>query len=256
MVGANHAVRARQRIDGRPSTRAREAGPKSALGQRRSEVLQLLRSCAEPLGVATTADRMGLHPNTARFHLDALVAAGLARRTMEPRGTPGRPRAFYRAIPTTEAELERAGAALLADILAGSWMHWVPQPEQAAVSCGQEWGRYLTERRAPYESIDELAARARLLTILEELGFDPVAERSQEGDRLVLRSCPFLDLALTYPQVVCGVHLGLMRGIVAELDAPLAVTRLEPLAGADGCHAWLSTVQESARSVHHPQESP
>ena len=42
------------------------------------------------------ADRAGLHPNTARFHLDALVKAGLAMREPQPRDTPGRPNIAYR----------------------------------------------------------------------------------------------------------------------------------------------------------------
>src|SRR5262245_9730886 len=69
------------------------------LGRSRARVLGLLREATAPRGGQAIAERSGLHPNTARFHLDALVAAGLATRDRGPRpsravggpGGPGRP---------------------------------------------------------------------------------------------------------------------------------------------------------------------
>ena len=43
------------------------------LGSRRAEVLDRLRAARGPLGVLDLAAATGLHPNTARFHLDGLV---------------------------------------------------------------------------------------------------------------------------------------------------------------------------------------
>src|SRR5437870_9707639 len=68
------------------------------LGQSRAHVLDLLRAAGSPAGVRDIADQAGLHPNTARFHLDALVDAGLAARAPKERTTPGRPSMAYRAV--------------------------------------------------------------------------------------------------------------------------------------------------------------
>ena len=68
-----------------------------SVGGRRAEVLRHLRDAVASLSVADIAAQTGLHVNTARFHLDALVADGLAERTMEEREVPGRPRVLYRA---------------------------------------------------------------------------------------------------------------------------------------------------------------
>lgn len=73
------------------------AGP--VLGQSRAEVLDVLRAAGGPAGVREVAARTGLHPNTARFHLDALVDAGLATRAPQPWAVPGRPSTAYRAVP-------------------------------------------------------------------------------------------------------------------------------------------------------------
>ena len=62
--------------------------PATPLGESRARVLDLLRAAGGPLGVQEVAGQAGLHPNTARFHLDALVEAAW------PPGNrcPGRPR--------------------------------------------------------------------------------------------------------------------------------------------------------------------
>lgn len=67
------------------------------LGRSRADVLDILRAADQPLGVREVAQGTGLHQNTARFHLEGLVEAGLAVRETEDRDTPGRPRVGYRA---------------------------------------------------------------------------------------------------------------------------------------------------------------
>src|SRR5665648_755220 len=72
--------------------------PAPQLGWRRQAVLQSLRHSPEALAVADIAALTELHPNTARFHLDALAADGLAVRTFETRTSPGRPRVLYLSL--------------------------------------------------------------------------------------------------------------------------------------------------------------
>jgi predicted ArsR family transcriptional regulator len=67
------------------------------LGRSQGRVLELLREAGTPLGVQEVASRCGLHPNTVRCHLDALVEAGLATREPQLRATPGRPSIVYHA---------------------------------------------------------------------------------------------------------------------------------------------------------------
>ena len=43
--------------------------PSRGLGRTRSRVLALMQDVSEPLAADEVAERMGLHPNTARFHL-------------------------------------------------------------------------------------------------------------------------------------------------------------------------------------------
>jgi DNA-binding transcriptional ArsR family regulator len=85
----------------------------SPLGRSRAGVLGILRAEDGPLGIREVARHAGLHPNTARFHLEALVNAGLAARSTEDRGTPGRPRIAYRATgPDARPGHRRAAGAV------------------------------------------------------------------------------------------------------------------------------------------------
>ena len=43
---------------------------------RRDVILALLRASTEPRSIASIADELGVHPNTVRFHIDALLRAG------------------------------------------------------------------------------------------------------------------------------------------------------------------------------------
>jgi predicted ArsR family transcriptional regulator len=147
-------------------------GPGPALGQRRAEVLEALCSAGTPLRVQEVARRTGVHANTARFHLDALVDAGLATREAQARAAPGRPSFAYRAVAHAPVAGHRQ-YRLLAEMLSSLIEGLLPDPGQAAVQAGREWGRFLTERPAPYQRITAAEAVSRLLAVLAEIGFAP-----------------------------------------------------------------------------------
>lgn len=55
-----------------------------------------------------------------------------------------------------------------------------------------------------------------------------------------MHHCPFLEAAEPHQDVICSIHLGLMRGMLAEADAPLVAKRLDPLVEPSLCVAHLS----------------
>jgi predicted ArsR family transcriptional regulator len=200
---------------------------------RRSETLDALRAAGAPLGVADVAERLGVHPNTARFHLDALVADGAAERTLERPSGPGRPRTVYAARPGMDRGGSR-GYRLLAQILL-SRLAAGPGGRAEAERAGREWGRFLVDRPPPFTRTSAGDATERLTALLADLDFAP----EPSGDAVRLRHCPFLELAEEYGPLVCDVHLGIMRGALAELDAPVEAEGLEPFAEPGACLARL-----------------
>lgn len=66
---------------------------------RRRAVLDALRASDSPLGVTEVAGQLGVHPNTVRFHLDALVTEGAVECSRQETSGPGRPRTVYAPGP-------------------------------------------------------------------------------------------------------------------------------------------------------------
>jgi predicted ArsR family transcriptional regulator len=182
--------------------------------------------------------QVGLHHNTVRSHLELLVQAGLATRRAEERSVPGRPRVVFEAMKD-EAALEPSRYELLAKILTSYLAGSAKDPSAAATELGQAWGSYLTERPAPFDRISREEAVGRLLDQFAGLGFQPEMASDQEGDRMLLHRCPFREIAQARPDVVCSIHLGLMRGALAELGAPVAAIKLLPFVEPSLCVAYL-----------------
>jgi predicted ArsR family transcriptional regulator len=219
--------------------------PGPSLGQSRAHVLDLLRAAGSPAGVQEIADRAGLHPNTARFHLDALVDAGLAARAPKEKTTPGRPSMAYRAVEGG-APAGRRRYRLLAEMLTSLIAGVMPKPGEAAAEAGREWGRYLTEQPPPYQRLGASEAVERLTATLEEVGFAPEAVADRTPYQLRLRQCPFREVAENHQDVICQLHLGLMQGALAQMRAPVTADRLEPFAEPSLCIAYLATPQNQA----------
>jgi predicted ArsR family transcriptional regulator len=212
----------------------------SPLGRSRADVLDMLRAAGGPLGVREVAQQTGLHSNTARFHLEALVEAGLAVRETEDRETPGRPRIGYRTVADGPAGRRRY--RLLAEMLTSLIAATMPEPGRAAEEAGREWGAYLAQQPPPYQRPSTEDAVAKLTAIMEELGFAPQTEAGDGGEqyRLCLRRCPFREVAQHHQDVICTLHLGLMRGALAKMRAPVSADRLDPFVESSLCVASLT----------------
>jgi predicted ArsR family transcriptional regulator len=202
---------------------------------------QILADLAEdgPLDTRELARRVGLHVNTVRAHLGWLVDAGLvASERVPPRGR-GRPRLVYRSLVTEPEEGRRY--RLLAEILTALVARFGPEAEAQLEEIGEAWGHYLVESPTPSARLGEDEAIERLLSLLAEAGFRPQLEQAERRRRILMRPCPFLELAQRHREVVCPIHLGLIRGALAELGATTRASRLEPFAGPDLCIAHLTT---------------
>lgn len=209
-------------------------------GVSRVRILELLRAEGGGLDAREVAERVGLHPNTVRVHLDLLVRSGLITREPEPRSTPGRPRILYRAGAEPPG-LERSGYKLLAEVLAGYLAGSSSDPTADAERAGRAWGAFLADQSEPLAKLSPNDMIERVMAMLGDLGFRPELDpRDRSGRRILLRHCPFHDVAERHPEIVCSVHLGLMRGALQELGANVQTESLEPFVEPSLCIANLS----------------
>ncbi len=238
-------MRLPSRSVGRPSEDGADAAAADAKppANRRDEVLQTLRDAEGALGITAIAERLAVHPNTVRFHLDKLVESGQVERGRADRRAPGRPAQLFQAV----RGMDPAGPRhyrMLAETLAHALAD-APAPRASAVAAGRAWGRRSAENgdAAPAGG-DAAAAVARLVDLLDELGFAP-ERRGGDLPEIGLRHCPFLELAASGSPVACQVHLGLMQGALEAWRSPVTVDRLEAFVEPDLCLAGTARTERA-----------
>jgi predicted ArsR family transcriptional regulator len=210
----------------------------------RVRLLDVLRASQRPLDARELAAASGLHVSTARFHLCVLSEAGFVLSRSEVPRRRGRPRLLYAPV-SVGAAVDEAGAAmpgyqLLATVLAAHWAETPAERAQRAERAGRAAARNqrFALRRSPSLTAEESVAQVSGL--LAELGFEPELAREDRNVQIRLHACPFRAVAQEHPEVVCSLHLGLLRGALAELGAPLNVRSLVPFVEPHLCVAHIS----------------
>jgi predicted ArsR family transcriptional regulator len=213
---------------------------------RREQVLTTLRAARDPLSINAIAERLGVHPNTVRFHLDGLVEAGRVEQLSGDVIGPGRPANVYRA----RREMDRNGPSnyrLLARIMTSRLAETERRPTAAATDLGRTWGPSLIGEESQ-AAATRTAALTRLTNLLDDLGFKPERGDASRARQIRLRHCPFLDLVDDHADIVCALHLGLMQGALTALDAPVTVDQLDRFVEPDLCVAHVAPAARSSGS--------
>ena len=206
------------------------------LSPQRARVLEHLQGSAAAVTVESLATRLVQHPNTARKHLEGLVARGPATRSPAPilgRGRPGWQ--YTAALGQAEPDPRVRDYAGLAGALAAHISRTSSDPEADALDAGDAWGRSLV---IDLSSGSPAHARRQVVGLLARLGFDPSGDA--RGAKVRLRRCPLLDVARAQPDIVCPLHLGLVRGALAELGGDPQRAHLRPFAETGACLLHLN----------------
>lgn len=217
---------------------------------RRTMVLRALAAAGRPLSIAQLADELGVHPNTIRFHLDALLGTGQVEQVPPDRTGPGRPASLFRAVrgmdPTGPRQYHMLAGLLLRTLAT------VPDHRARAVAAGRAQGRDLAAVRPDDTRAERADAVDLLVDLLDDLGFAPERRDTQ----VALRRCPFLELTEDHSQVVCSIHVGLMQGALDAWQSPVTVTGLDAFAEPDLCLAHLAPPGQGAHEPSRTHRQP
>jgi predicted ArsR family transcriptional regulator len=212
------------------------------LGPTRARVLQVLQDAGTSLTSSDVAGRLGIHANSARFHLDAMAADGLVERRREDRAVPGRPRVMYDAVAAAPDVVDRR-YRVLSEMLSDALRLHADDAGGVAERAGRAWGQGLVSRTRRHPSGEGTGTEERqlgsLVETLSRVGFDSHVHEDDDGLRVDIGHCPFLDVAREHQDVVCALHLGLMRGVLEGSGSDIAVAGLQPLVEPSLCHARL-----------------
>ncbi|MGY1730608.1 helix-turn-helix transcriptional regulator [Geodermatophilus sp. SYSU D01045] len=186
---------------------------------------------AEPVGRDEVAAALGVPRATVAFHLDRLVDDGLLdvhfeRRSGRTGPGAGRPAKLYRrsggsvAVSLPERHYDLAGELLAAAVT-------------EAEASGERPAAVLDRRahargRELAAATDGAGGREAVLRVLEAHGYEPRVD----GDAVTLRNCPFHTLARAHTELVCGMNLRLLEGVLDGVGPSGLTARLQPEDGA------------------------
>lgn len=183
----------------------------------RARLFALLAQLRRAARTTELAERLRLHPNGVRIHLERLEQAGLVARA-QVRGGRGRPPDAW---------------MIAADARPGG------RPPDGYRDLGRWLARALGEQAAGARSVEEIGRQiGRELTLpdvgrgvdaftasLSALGFAPTMERGDSGRvSFCLHNCPYADAVRENQPAVCALHRGMTLGLVdvVEPEAELA----------------------------------
>ena len=179
----------------------------------------------------------------AGFYLDradttsSTCSTTSARVRLSGSRTPGRPRTVS-TIRTEEAPPD--GYRPLAALLAANLGPTPRTRRHRAEKAGRDWATNLVPPTDHTVDTDDAARRVAVL--FAEMNFDPELVDSDSGTQrqIRLRACPYRDVARDHPDVVCAIHLGLLRGALSQLGNPPITVRLVPFVKPHLCMAYLT----------------
>ncbi len=189
----------------------------------RRDIYLVIRESTVGITAGEVAQRFELHPNVARHHLEKLTAGGYLEVAVAPTDgvrAAGRPSKQYRVSDLDHSlNFPPRRDDLLGTLLARA-LQMLPadQAEGLAEEVGFDYGRSLASRIAPSEG--HRSVKAALATVADALtahGFAAHAESRGSELTIVNDHCPFGEAARQFPQVVCAVDRGMIRGLMAGL---------------------------------------
>lgn len=187
----------------------------------RRKLYDCVADASAPVRRDAAAEKVGISRELAAYHLDRLAEAGLLAvtyRRPDGRGGPGagRPAKYYERSPReVTVSVPPRNYPMLARILTDAVAN-DPQVEEAIMAAAESEG----------EAIGETSGE--LLEVLSRDGYEPEVRSNGE---VHLRNCPFHSLAQHQTELVCGLNVELLRGLLSGRGENPQRVELRPAEG-------------------------
>lgn len=206
-----------------------------------------------PSSVDEIGKSVGLEPVSVRFHLRRLLKLNLIEEVKQ-KGTRGRPRYLYRASNRRfEVAFPSRNYMQLASILLATLAndpdqdHVSRRLRSAGAKLGSELGRKLKEEERTW---DGLSLKKHFVEgLLEDFGGEPeTVACSKESIQYRMNNCPFRELAVQYPQMVCEqLDDAINSSLLQELDRGIDWRKLKCAGHGDGYCEYVAAFPGSPR---------
>ena len=187
----------------------------------RADLFSMLADLRRPASTDELAERLELHPNGVRVHLERLHQAGLVERRLErqPRGRP-------RDVWSISRDAQPGGDPPTAYADLGRWLVRTMAASKMRVRDVEATGRAIGRELAAAE--DHGSADERFQRVLTAMGFQPHSALTPRGTlTYCLDNCPYREVVRERQPLVCGLHRGVTRGMLDEID-PKTKLRFRP----------------------------
>lgn len=202
----------------------------------RYEIFRRLADSGESMDVSSLTEEFELNHNGIRQHLAKLVEAGLVIEYRARSKGRGRPRLLYRVDPSADSRWGHMGPYEQLSLLLAEVLRTGDPPEEV----GRRAGR--AEIAARLEGLEEVDAVEVLLTEMARQGFDPHLEINGDSVEAHILNCPYASAAAADPDIVCSLHVGMVKGIAEGIDGFVLdeFERAEPMSGRCCVHGRLT----------------
>ena len=215
----------------------------------RRSLYQYVAAQPHEVGRDEAANAVGGSRAVAAFHLDRLAEAGLLEvsfRRLSGRSGPGagRPAKLYRrSSHQHQVSFPPRQYELAAELFAQALDEPAARPARSNLSVvarrfGQSLGAAVRAR------LGARAGRKRRLEAVEQTLAEHGYQPYREGDAVRLRNCPFEALAGAHRDLVCGMNVAMVEGLVDGIAAPELDARFDPRPGQ--CCVAVGPVADAA----------
>jgi predicted ArsR family transcriptional regulator len=182
-------------------------------------ILDLLVTCG-PLDLDELSRKTNLKTITLRHHMRILENAGLVESFLEERGSPGRPKQYYKiANRYMNLGFPQRQYQLLAQLLLESLID--KKGEKYAATLLREIGEKMGENMMRNLSLQHRIQQwneekfcTHVLSELEKMGCYPSITRTPEGDLVIkIFNCIFYEISKLSPKTLCEGHAAYFRSI-------------------------------------------
>lgn len=197
----------------------------AAANSTRRAILLALLADRRAYTIDEAAEIAGVHRTIAFGHLERLADLGLLMRSRR-RGRRGKPASLYSAAGSSlVASVPQRQFERLATLLAASLNGFAKPGRAAARLAGRTYGESFTAARA--------TSVTSALGPLQALG----GAYELEGERIVARNCIFREACSAAPALVCGLHAGIIEGVLHSAGFAADVEATGPMQlGGCGYH--------------------
>jgi predicted ArsR family transcriptional regulator len=190
----------------------------------RARLFALLEELDRPAPTRELAERLRLHPNGVRTHMERLAAAGLVERSRS-RKRRGRPRDEWSIAPGAAPSGGGSGGANpQAYQQLGRWLARAIPARKKRLRDVEAAGRAIGQELAAADG----ASDATLASVLTALGFQPSVWAKKGKVGCSLGACPYRDAVKENRDVVCTLHRGLTRGLLDTIAPESDLTSFVP----------------------------